>query len=155
MNLETQTDLDKTTLRAANNLVQANIDSAKGFEEIASEVSDKQLSELFRSIGETRRTLIEELQQHIKLSGETPPSDGTWLAALHRSWIDLRSAISGGDPKGILIEAERGEDYIKQAYEDVIKRTAGSALNAVLLRQYETVKKGHASIRTLREALVE
>ncbi|OYP37730.1 PA2169 family four-helix-bundle protein [Rhodopirellula sp. MGV] len=155
MNLETQTDLDKTTLEAAKNLVQACIDSANGFQEIAKDVNDQQLAELFQSMGETRRKLVEELQEHVVISGDQPPTEGTWLAALHRSWIDLRASISGGDPKVILVEAERGEDYIKQAYEDVIKRTAGSALNSVLLQQYQTVKKGHASVRALREAMVE
>ncbi|WP_436716426.1 PA2169 family four-helix-bundle protein [Roseiconus lacunae] len=155
MNTETESKLDATTLEAARNLVQANLDSAKGFDEISGEVDDAQLGDLFKSMAETRSLLVKELREHIAYAGETAPTEGTWLAALHRSWIELRSTISGGDPKVILIEAERGEDYIKQAYEDVIKRTAGSALNAVLLRQYETVKKGHAAIRTLREAMVE
>jgi uncharacterized protein (TIGR02284 family) len=51
----------------------------------------------------------------------------------------------------VLVEAERGEDQIKRAYEDALVRTAGSAMNDVLTRQYARVKSGHDRIRDLRD----
>ncbi len=51
----------------------------------------------------------------------------------------------------ILCEAERGEDHIKHAYEDVLKETAGSPLNHVLPQQYSIVKSGHDKVRDLRD----
>jgi uncharacterized protein (TIGR02284 family) len=37
-------------------------------------------------------------------------------------------------------------------YEEVLKETAGSAVNDVLTRQYAKVKAGHDQVRDLRNA---
>ena len=47
----------------------------------------------------------------------------------------------------------RGEDAIKHTYEDALKDTAGSPVNPVLQRQYIEVKRGHDTIRDMRDAL--
>ena len=60
--------------------------------------------------------------------------------------------VTNGDAYVVLIEAERGEDHIKEAYEDVLKATAGSAMNDVLQAQYARVKAGHDKVRDLRDA---
>ena len=153
MTLETVTNLNEETVEAVQDLIQANIDSANGFRESAEVIEDQQLSALFLSMASTRTDLANELKTHVSLSKERPRIEGSWLAALHRTWIDIRGKLNSGDPTIVLIEAERGEDFIKRAYEEVLKKTAGSAINDVLQRQYADVKKGHDSIRDLRDAL--
>lgn len=64
----------------------------------------------------------------------------------------MRGELNGGDPYVILIEAERGEDHIKEAYEDVLKETAEDAVNDVLTAQYAIVKAGHDQVRDSRDA---
>lgn len=58
--------------------------------------------------------------------------------------LKFRSAINGANPQVVLIEAERAEDVIKTAYESLLKKTAGSAMNDVLMRHYSEVKKHQA-----------
>jgi len=149
--METKAELSQETQEAVQDLIQANLDSESGFREVAGEVDDPQLSQLFVRMAETRKELARDLQAHVLMDGERPRLDGSWLASLHRTWVDIRAKVSGGDPAVLLTEAERGEDYIKAAYEDVLKRTAGSALNDLLQHQYAEIKKGHDSIRELRD----
>jgi hypothetical protein len=85
-------------------------------------------------------------------NGEEAVEDGSFLAAFHRAWISLRELLSGGSSYAILSEAERGEDAIKKAYEDVLIATAGNAVNDVLTRQYATVKAGHDRVREMRNS---
>lgn len=155
MKTETKHDLNQETIDAIQDLIQANIDSADGFSEAASQIQDPNLASLFVELGQQRRELAETLQKHVRFNGERPRTEGSWLAAAHRTWLDLRAKIAGGDAKVILQEAERGEDYIKHAYEDALKNTAGSALNDVLLSQYSVVKNGHDRIRDLRDQFVQ
>ena len=152
MALETTANLNEETIEALQDLIQINIDSAKGFRESAEQVEDMNLAGLFREMASTREQLSEELKQHVQYSGERPRNDGTILASLHRTWLDIRAKVNGGDPTSVLIEAEKGEDYIKKAYEDTLKETAGSAVNDVLTQQYATVKAGHDRIRDLRDS---
>tara|TARA_R110002072_G_scaffold87983_4_gene198243 strand:- start:2254 stop:2451 length:198 start_codon:yes stop_codon:yes gene_type:complete len=59
--------------------------------------------------------------------------------------------VNGGDRTVLLIEAERAEDRIKGCYEALLKKAAGSPLNAVLLDEYRRVKSTHDLIRGLRD----
>ena len=152
MSLETKANLNDETIATLQDLIQINIDSANGFTESAKEVADDSLKNLFVQMAETRNQLAKDLQAHVEYSGERPREDGSFLAGLHQTWLNIRSKLNGGDPTSILIEAERGEDYIKHAYEDALKKTAGSAVNDVLTQQYATVKSGHDRVRDLRDA---
>ncbi|MCM2369672.1 PA2169 family four-helix-bundle protein [Aporhodopirellula aestuarii] len=152
MSLETKTNLNETTVNKLQKLIRANIDSYNGFHESAEELNDETLASLFRSIGDERSAMATELQQHVEFNGEEAEDDGSVAAKTHRIWINIRGKLNGGDPHVILIEAERGEDHIKEAYEDVLKDTAGSAMNDVLSAQYAKVKAGHDKIRDLRDA---
>ena len=151
MKTETKTALSQKTVEALQDLIQVNIDSSKGFREIAEIVDDTSLEQLFRGMADVREQNQQELQEFVKLNNEEPRGEGSYAAALHRVWVNLRSKLSGGDKHVILSEAEKGEDYIKQAYESCLVETSGSAMNDVLMQQYAHVKEGHDQIRELRD----
>ncbi|MCB1041283.1 MAG: PA2169 family four-helix-bundle protein [Acidimicrobiales bacterium] len=150
MNTPTTSELDHDTIQHLQKLTQANIDSVNGFREAAERVEDRQVAELFRCLATDRAQFADQLSQYVAINNEQPPTEGSWLASLHRVWLDLRGRLSGGDASGILAEAERGEDYIKSAYEKALKETAGSPVNDVLLHQYRVVKEGHDRVREMR-----
>ncbi|MGB7347221.1 MAG: PA2169 family four-helix-bundle protein [Pirellulaceae bacterium] len=152
MSLETKADLNEATINKLQKLIRANIDSYNGFHESAEEIDDSNLKVLFKQLGDERSAMATELQKHVEFNGTEAEDDGSVAAKTHRIWINIRSKINGGDPYVILIEAERGEDHIKEAYEDVLKETAGSAMNDVLTAQYAKVKAGHDKVRDLRDA---
>ena len=155
MNIETKTDLNESTIEGLQKLIRYNIDSVKGYRESAEQVEDQFAKQLFGKIADQRSKFAETLQQYVAVNGEEAVDDGSVMAAVHRAWIDVRSALNGGDLYPMLCEAERGEDYIKSAYESVLKETAGSAMNDVLTQQYAQVKIGHDGIRDLRDKLKE
>jgi len=151
MSLETKSNLNESTICGLQKLTRYNIDSANGFREAAEDIDDASIASVFRTLASERSELATELQTHVKYSGEEAEDDGSMMAAVHRTWIQVRSLINGGDAYPILCEAEKGEDYIKAAYEDVLKETAGSAVNDVLTKQYAKVKAGHDRVRDLRD----
>lgn len=151
MALETKHDLNDSTVEKLQKLIQCNVDSSDGFREAAEEISDSRVAGLFREMASQRSNLADQLKTYVEWNGERAEDDGSFAASVHRAWIDVRGKLNGGDPRVILIEAERGEDYIKEAYEDVLKETAGSAMNDILQSQYATVKRGHDQIRDLRD----
>ena len=153
MSLETKTDLNDSTIEGLQKLIRYNIDSCKGYQESAEKVNDLAAQTLFENIADQRSSFAETLQQYVTVNGEEAVDDGSVMAAVHRVWLDVRAAIGGGDVYPVLCEAERGEDYIKSAYESVLKETAGSAMNDVLTQQYAQIKLGHDGIRDLRDAI--
>ena len=151
MSIETLKNLDDSTVCGMQKLIRYNIDSYEGFRDAADEVKDADVALMFRELGAERRELADELKKHVEYTGEESEDDGSMLAAVHRTWIKVRSLINGGDACAILCEAEKGEDQIKAAYEDVLKETAGSAVNDILTKQYAMVKVGHDRVRDLRD----
>ena len=144
--------LDKNTIAWLQALIRVNIDSHKGFEHAAEEVSDPDLTGLFRDCAIQRAAFAEELERLVAGSATEPLDEGTLLGRLHRAWLDLKARLKEGDPHAILVEVERGEDALDSLYESAIFRTTGSPVNDVLHSHLRAVRASHERIRELREA---
>ena len=149
---ETKCDLRPEVVENVKNLHQANIDSADGFESTANELKDQDLAMAFRRWASERRQQAAELANLVECNADEVDREGSWLAGLHRAYISLRTAVTNDDRQAILEEAERGEDHIKDAYEEVLKGEPGTAISDVLHRQYARVKETHDRVRDLRDA---
>lgn len=149
---ENAADLDRETIDHLQQLVQINIDSAEGFRHAADALHDKVLAADFRVWAVDRTRQADELARYVALNEAEAPDERSWMAALHQTWLEFRAAISAGDTQAVLAEAERGEDLIKERYEETLKETAGSGVNDVLQHQYASVKKVHDRVRDLRDA---
>jgi uncharacterized protein (TIGR02284 family) len=147
--------ISEELISSVQSLIQMNIDSQKGFSEAAESVDHAEIAALFRGLSEERSHLATELQKLVQTKGEEPMTNGSVVGALHRSWLDLRSALSGGDVHAVLSEAERGEDYIKDAYENALDVAVGCEWHAILSQQYAEIKVAHDRIRDLRDAFAE
>jgi len=144
--------LDDTTTQTLQELVQINIDSAKGFEEAAGALSDPALKDVCLNLADIRWQNAEELRGFVEWNEEIAPTEGTYLAALHRVWMNVRQSLSSNDAHAILSEAEFGEDQIKAAYKDAIEQATSTAVYPLLARQYLNVCQGHDRIKALRDA---
>lgn len=152
MSLETKLDLRDQTVKKLQNIIRYNIDSYDGFKAAAEAVDDGDLKRLFVALAQERSEMAGTLQEYVEYNGHEAEDDGSTAATIHRMWLKVRGMFSGGDNYALLAEAERGEDHIKEAYEDVLKETAGSAMNDVLQHQYALVKTRHDQVRDLRDA---
>lgn len=153
--MEPMANLREETIEKIQGLIEINIDSYEGFKDAAESVENQALSSLFRDLAATRSTFASQLQGFVRINGEEAEDSGSLRGSAHRAWLNFRSALNGGDAKVILIEAERGEDAIKEKYEDVLEETAGTPLNGVLIRQYQAVKAGHDRVRDLRDSYLD
>jgi uncharacterized protein (TIGR02284 family) len=152
--METKTALTKETINCLNDLIQVNIDSRDGFRDAAENVENLTISSLFTELSNQRNDQASELRSLVTANAQEPTDSGSFAAAAHRAWMDLRSAFGGGTA-AMLSEAERGEDYIKGKYESALKGHAGSAVTDVLNRQYASVKAAHDRVRDLRDSFNE
>ncbi len=151
MTLETIRDLNTDTLEKIKDLVRINKDSVAGFRDAAEVIKDDQIKLLFATIANQRAGFADVLNRYVMLNEDDTEITTSWRGMFHRWWLDLRGTVTGGDAHAVLAEAERGEDAIKQMYEEVIQQTAGSPLNDVLLAQYAHIMHGHDTIRHLRD----
>jgi len=99
----------KEAISTINNLIETLMDGEKGFKEAADAVKDPQLKSLFQQYSQQRHRFASELQAQAQSLGESKPEkSSSATGAMHRAWINLKSAVTSGNDKAILAECERG-----------------------------------------------
>ncbi len=143
----------KETISTINSLIEALKDGQEGFRQSAEAVKDSNLKSLFNELSLQRSKFAGELQSQAISLGESKPEDSSSTAgALHRTWINLKSAISSQDDHAILAECERGEDSAVAAYKKAMEAELSGPVRDVISRQYTEVKAAHDKVRNLRDA---
>ena len=143
--------LDTGTIDTLQDLLSINIDSQKGFLEAAEHVKDAQLKQLFTEFAQRRAHNAAELRQTITSAGSEPHAGGSVTGTLHRWWIDAKQALTGADPSSVLSEAERGEDSIKNTYEQALQHLGSAGVRDLIERQYQNITDGHDRVKSLRD----
>ena len=142
----TQHDLD-----ILNNLIEATLDSAHGYEDASKDTKNPYFKTLFGKRAIERKQVTAELQTEVRrLLGGKPAKAGTAAGKVHRAFMNLKAAVTGSD-KGIVNSVESGEDHIKKEYDEALADQALSmpALDLVR-RMYVSIKAGHDEMRDLK-----
>jgi len=143
----------KETISTLNSLIETLKDGQEGFRQAAEAVKDSQLKSLFSEFSLQRSKFAGELQSHAIQMGESKPEDSSSTAgALHRAWINMKSAITSQDDHAILAECERGEDSALAEYKKAMEGELPSPARDIISRQYTDVKAAHDRVKALRDA---
>ncbi len=143
----------KEIVSTINSLIETLKDGQEGFRQAAEAVKDPQLKSLFSEYSLQRSRFAGELQNEARTFGEHDPEQTSSTAgALHRTWINLKSAVTAQDDHAILSECERGEDVAVSEYKKAMDHDLASPIKDIISRQYAEVKSAHDRVRELRDA---
>ena len=137
-----------------NDVIETLKDGQEGFRTAAEDIANPELKSLFREYSQQRSKFVSELQSLARSLGEPEPEDrGSVAGALHRGWIDLKSALASRDEHAILAECERGEDVAVKTYKDALEDPDLPAnVRQTLQSQFVAVKSAHDRVRDLRDS---
>jgi uncharacterized protein (TIGR02284 family) len=143
----------KEIISTINGLIETLKDGQKGFRQASEAVNDSQLKTLFNEYSLQRAKFAGELQNEaITLGEHNPENTSSTAGAMHRAWINLKSAITSQDDHAILAECERGEDSAVSEYKKAMEEEElSSPIRDIISRQYAEVKGAHNRIRELRD----
>ena len=143
----------KEIISTINSLIETLKDGQEGFKQAAEAVKDTSLKSLFNEFSLQRAKFAGELQSEaVNLGEPDPETDSSTSGALHRAWINIKSAVTSGDDHAILAECERGEDSAVNEYKEAMEEDISSPVRAIIERQYSEVKQAHDRIKHLRDA---
>lgn len=146
----------KEIISTLNSLIETLKDGQEGFKQSASGVDDPQLKTIFDTLALQRSKFAGELQNEVVLLGDSEPeTSSSATGAIHRTWINIKSAVTNRDRHAILAEAERGEDAAVDAYEDAMQEDLPAPIREIVTRQQTEVKAAHDKIRNLRDAAAQ
>lgn len=137
-----------------NTLTTTLIDSITGYENSAKDIEGEQFREIFRQRASERQQAVEQLRAQVRALGGNPEDDGSLLGKSHQRFEDLKAAITGQDPKAIINEVERGEDYLKEKFETALNSDMLSGESRAVVEQaYQSVRAGHDQISQLKHGM--
>jgi uncharacterized protein (TIGR02284 family) len=143
---------DKNVISTLNTLIETCRDGEQGFREAAENIKDPSVKAIFSEVAHERARFAEELKSEVARLGGTPEEGGSISGAAHRGWMDVKGAITGRDDKGIISEAERGEDVAVAAYKTALQEPLPPSAQSIVSRQYEHVRQAHDRVRDLERA---
>jgi uncharacterized protein (TIGR02284 family) len=144
----------KEIISTINDLIETLKDGQEGFRQASEAVKDSKLKSLFSEFSLQRSKFAGELQNEaISLGDHNPEDSGSPSGAMHRTWINLKAAITSGDDHAILAECERGEDSAVNEFKKAMEeKELAAPVRETISRQYADVKRAHDRIRELRDA---
>lgn len=143
------------TTKTLNDLIEICKDGQDGFRDAAENVKSPELKALFSKYSLQRSKFAGDLQQLVTELGEEPEKTGSIASAIHRGWIDLKSAFTQGSDHAILAECERGEDFAVSAYRAALTEEIPAHIRAVISSQNDEVQMAHDDVRDRRDTCEE
>ncbi len=139
-------------IKILNELIMTTLDSADGYTTAAKDAGNPTFKSLFSQWASERRQVAGELQSQVQALGGKPEDEGSMLASAHRVFLNLRDSLTKGD-KSVVEEVERGEDYLKEKFEDALDDDDLSMnVRPLVNRAYESVIQGHDQARDLKRS---
>ena len=126
-----------------NDLLQLNRDSAEGFTKAAEMAKSPKLKTIFEGARVERASAAREIEPLVRAAGGTPEKELSVSGSLHRTWMKVREALSPNGDKALILEVERAEDEMKEAYTNAMSKQLPPAIADVITAQSKQVFKVH------------
>ena len=143
----------KQTLSTLNSLIETLKDGELGYQQAAEETQDADLKTLFGGYAKQRHEFAKVLQKAaFALGDDKPEHTGSVSSSVHRTWINLKAALTKQDRHAILAECERGEDIAKKAFAEALDQgNLSPELQKVVQEQHGTILTAHDAVKKLRD----
>ncbi|MGI4870351.1 MAG: PA2169 family four-helix-bundle protein [Janthinobacterium lividum] len=137
---------NETISRALTDILNLNRTSVKGYQEAAEEVKSADLKAKLGQYSQQRAGFVSDLEGFAKQYGidaadtstiESVATDAA--AAVHRGWINIKSAITGQSDSAVLAAAETGEATALKAYETVLATDIPAGAKSVFQQQHDAI----------------
>lgn len=141
------TNFDEKVFRTVNDLIETSKDGMKGYQTAAENVENPEIKSELSRLSQQRASFVNELESAARQYGITAKDDNTIeglaldaAGAVHRGWINLKSAITGNSPDSILSECENGDAAALKTYEQAL------SVDTLPIDIKDVIEKQHAGI---------
>ncbi len=144
---------NKAVAKTLNSLIETARDGQEGFRLAAQDTTAVEVKSLCNEFALQRAKFAGELQELVRGLGQEYETDSSVTGALHRGWINLKSALTSKDDHAILAECERGEDSAVSSFREALQeKELPDHIRAIVQTQASAVKAAHDRVRALRDA---
>jgi uncharacterized protein (TIGR02284 family) len=134
-----------------NDLIEISKDGERGFMKAAQDAQHAGVKEMLLVAAERCGHGARELQDVVLHLGGTPENGGSFAGALHRGWIDVKSAVGSRADHAILADCKKDEEVAEKHFRDALDEDLPADVRAVVERLYDGVVQNHDRVRALRD----
>jgi uncharacterized protein (TIGR02284 family) len=147
--------------RAVNDLVETCKDGMKGYETAAGSMENDRIKSELSRLSQQRAQFMRELETQALQVGISTHQENTLegaalgtAGAVHRGWMNLKSAISGHDSQAVLNECENGDAAALKIYEQALSvDNLPTAIKHVIEKQHAEILAAKKSISALKQSI--
>ncbi len=128
-------------------------DGKEGYKTAADDADAAELKALFTTYSIQRSEFEMELKSCIlQLGADSDNSSGGPLGAIHRVWMDIKTAVTGNDNHAILDACITGEKAAIEAYDKVLLDTSlPQEMRETLTSQRSSISECLTNVQTLEQ----
>jgi uncharacterized protein (TIGR02284 family) len=123
----------KTQIDALQELLEKNYDAEKGYKQLMSKSESEPIKKWLLTKAVRRSQFATELDAQIRLLNGTPIESGSVTGTMHRTWIDVKSALTSNTDLALVEECQRGEQASCDEYKDQLTEINFDTKTTVLL----------------------
>ena len=138
------------TIRYLNDLTETCKDGELGYRTAAADARNTQLESVFSDYAKQRGHFAQALQAEVARLGGTSTGSGTPTGTLFRGWINLKSALTGGDGGALVAACETGEESAVGAFALVANLDLTGATKTLVEKQQRQIQEAHAHMLRLK-----
>lgn len=133
-------------------LLVKNYDASEMFAKAMEKSQSYNLKNYLKKQAAQRSHFATEITDELRQLNEEPKEKGSFSGGLHRTWIDLKTALSSNKDEAILEECIRGEKASVEEYEDKLEKfNFPPRISNVLHKQSQEIHKTLNQVRHLED----
>ena len=141
---------NQNTAEKLNDLIIIAEDGKEGYENAAKNLKDAAIKSSFLLYAHDRSVYASQLREIVhQLHGEAENNGGDIKGSMHRVWIDVKSAFTGGDVDAIINACITGEEAAVKEYKLVLNDTLiPESCKPLIKEQLHGIEQALSSIKS-------
>ncbi|WP_281777592.1 ferritin-like domain-containing protein [Croceibacter atlanticus] len=136
-------------------IIEKNNDSYKGYKQVADKANDSQLRSFFIQQATERKEFAGKLLNQLKIYNpdHNDNASGSAVGSLHRTWINVKTALSQDNDEALLEECLRGDKASIEDYEEFLNnnKEIPDNLRSTITQQVQDIKNTLDSVSRLED----
>ncbi len=137
-----------------NELLEKTYDAEKGYKFASDNTNNPELKQFFDDRVKQRYNFGHQLKNEIQAYGQEPEKGGSVKGAVHREWMNLKTAISSNNEEAILEEVARGEQVSIDKYNEILsENNLPASTEAILFAQKNLITASLNRVKTFETVM--
>jgi uncharacterized protein (TIGR02284 family) len=135
-------------------LANINEDACEFYEEASEKAENSQFKTTFKNLESLHKSVVVNLQEHIRANGGKPDTEETFEGAAREFWGKLMASISNDVDETLVTHLEEAEDRCLHKVQDIMDSDDIPATTKTMLQnEHQALRKSHDYMKALKDSL--